>query len=219
MTTEASTPKLRKGERTALKILEVAERLFAERGYNGTSLREIADQVGIKEPGLYKYFTSKDALYEAVLESALRPMSDAMNKVLERVDNQQELLLSTPSIMMDLLAEHPYIPTLFQRALLADDDSNATQVMTKWLDELFRKGAALWEHQGHTEMNTPDGVAMLMMFFNLTTGYFSSRNWFARLGGGDVLDAENLEKQKELLNIVMAALISRHSKAPVKSLI
>lgn len=211
MTIESNAPKLRKGERTALKILEVAERLFAERGYNGTSLRDIADQVGIKEPGLYKYFASKDALYEAVLEAALRPMSNAMNKVLERVDNETDLLLSTPSVMMDLLAEHPYIPTLFQRALLADDDSNATQVMTRWLDELFKQGASLWERQGHGEMNTRDGVAMLMMFFNLTTGYFSSRNWFSRLGGGDVLDPQNLKRQKELLNIVMSALVSRNS--------
>lgn len=210
--TAEQAPKLRKGERTALKILEVAEWLFAEKGYSGTSLREIADQVGIKEPGLYKYFSSKEALYKAVLEAALQPMSDAMNEVLNRVDSEKDLLLSTPSLMLDLLAEHPHISTLFQRALLADDDSDATRMMTEWLDKLFQKGQTLWAHQGHSQISSGEAAAMLMMFFNLTTGYFSSRNWFARLGGGDVLDEENLNRQKELMNIVMAAVISRSKK-------
>ena len=207
---KSDTSKLRKGERTALRILEVAEQLFAERGYKGTSLRDIADQVGIKEPGLYKYFASKAALYEAVLEAALRPISDAINNALSKVTNEKNLL-STPSLMIDLLAQHPYIPTLFQRALLADNENTTTPMMTKWLDELFRKGASLWEQQGHAEMNTKDAVAMMMIFFNLTIGYFSSRDWVSKLGGGDVLDLGNIEQQKELLQIVMKALVTRNN--------
>jgi AcrR family transcriptional regulator len=68
------TVKLTKGERTAQRILDVAEELFAERGYDGTSLRQIADRAGIKQPGLYNHFAGKQALYEAVLFRALNPI-------------------------------------------------------------------------------------------------------------------------------------------------
>jgi AcrR family transcriptional regulator len=40
------------------EILEHATRLFAERGYDGTTLQDIADAIGITRPGLYNYISS-----------------------------------------------------------------------------------------------------------------------------------------------------------------
>ncbi len=50
------------------EILREALRLFAERGYAGASLRELARRVGMKQPSLYHYFKSKDELVEQLLE-------------------------------------------------------------------------------------------------------------------------------------------------------
>ncbi|NJM08562.1 TetR/AcrR family transcriptional regulator, partial [Candidatus Gracilibacteria bacterium] len=54
------------------RVLQVAERLFMERGYTGVSMREIADALGIKQPALYYHAPEgKHQLYLAVLERAL----------------------------------------------------------------------------------------------------------------------------------------------------
>ena len=49
-------------------VLREALILFAERGYAGASLRELARRVGVKQPSLYHYFESKDELVEQILE-------------------------------------------------------------------------------------------------------------------------------------------------------
>lgn len=49
-------------------ILREASRLFASRGYLGTSTREIAAAVGIQQPSLYNHFASKQAIAQALLD-------------------------------------------------------------------------------------------------------------------------------------------------------
>jgi AcrR family transcriptional regulator len=57
-----------KSERTQKAILEAALEVFAESGYQGGSLRNVAERVGISEAGLLHHFPSKAALLAAVLQ-------------------------------------------------------------------------------------------------------------------------------------------------------
>ena len=65
--------RLREKERYRQEILSAALRLFAEKGYHGTSMQEIAAEADFAVGTLYRFFPSKKALYEAlVIEEALR---------------------------------------------------------------------------------------------------------------------------------------------------
>lgn len=55
------------GQRTRQAILDAALELFADKGYFGTSLRDVAGAVGVRESALYNYFPSKESLFEALL--------------------------------------------------------------------------------------------------------------------------------------------------------
>ncbi|MER2027366.1 MAG: TetR/AcrR family transcriptional regulator [Lachnospiraceae bacterium] len=52
------------------RILDAALTLFAENGYNGTSVEQIAKAVGIKAPSLYKHYKSKEGILNALIDSA-----------------------------------------------------------------------------------------------------------------------------------------------------
>ncbi|MBQ5320425.1 MAG: TetR/AcrR family transcriptional regulator [Oscillospiraceae bacterium] len=54
--------------RTKEKILEKALILFAERGYENVSVEEIAAEVGIKAPSIYKHYKSKQDIFDAIID-------------------------------------------------------------------------------------------------------------------------------------------------------
>lgn len=58
------------GRQTRRAILDAALSLFADRGYYGTSLRDIAAAVGVRESAIYNYFKGKDALFSALMTAA-----------------------------------------------------------------------------------------------------------------------------------------------------
>jgi AcrR family transcriptional regulator len=62
-----SRPRNADGQRTRQAILDAALTLFADKGFFGTSLRDVAAAVGVRESALYNYFPSKDALFDALL--------------------------------------------------------------------------------------------------------------------------------------------------------
>lgn len=63
--------KRRAGKPTAERILDIAEEVFAARGYAAASLVDISERVGIRAPSLYSHYRSKEALYLAVMERLL----------------------------------------------------------------------------------------------------------------------------------------------------
>jgi AcrR family transcriptional regulator len=57
---------------TQQKIIQAAYKNFAEHGYSGGSLAQIAEEVGIRKQSIYTYFKSKDALYLSIFKDAMQ---------------------------------------------------------------------------------------------------------------------------------------------------
>lgn len=66
----------RPSEVTRERITKAAERLFAERGYDGTSIRAIVAKARVNQAAINYHFDGKDGLYREVLRSAFRAMTE-----------------------------------------------------------------------------------------------------------------------------------------------
>ena len=75
------------------KLLETATSIFAEKGYAGTSVREIVEQAGVSKPVLYYYFKSKEGLFLAILDMAEDLQKDLLAGVLKSTGNVLDRLL------------------------------------------------------------------------------------------------------------------------------
>lgn len=82
----------RDGARTAEVIKEVASELFYRHGYEATSLREVANGVGIQVGSLYNHISGKDQLLTEILTSNIQDLLDSLVQSVEDVEDPIERL-------------------------------------------------------------------------------------------------------------------------------
>lgn len=66
-----------KGQATRRHLIEVATELFADRGYEGTSIEAVLERTRMSRGSLYHHFRGKDRLFEAVVESVHRQVGES----------------------------------------------------------------------------------------------------------------------------------------------
>jgi AcrR family transcriptional regulator len=204
----APTPPARpaKGERTAARILDVADEMFAQAGFAGTSLRDIAGGVGIQQPGLYRYYASKEELYRQVFERALRPLFDLMDSILARPD-----VAAVPDDLterlIDLLALHPNIARLLLRAA-TDPATRTDEVAAQWLGQLVDYGRQLTRKAGYSVDDGPLALHVVAVF-NVLFGYFAAAPLLRTLTGSDSRDPALLAVQKHITKGLVASFTVR----------
>lgn len=68
-------------EETRRQLLEAAQRVFAEQGVSRTSLQDIAQAAGVTRGAIYWHFKNKAELFNAMMDSAVLPMEQAMRQI------------------------------------------------------------------------------------------------------------------------------------------
>src|SRR5262249_36770443 len=69
--------RIERGQATRQRLLATAARLFAERGYEATSIEEMLQELQVSRGALYHHFDSKEALFEAVLHDIEAEVAEA----------------------------------------------------------------------------------------------------------------------------------------------
>jgi AcrR family transcriptional regulator len=76
---EVRTPRARMtGAERRHQLIDVARSLFAERGYEGTSIEEIAQRANVSKPVVYEHFGGKEGLYAVVVDREMSALLDAI---------------------------------------------------------------------------------------------------------------------------------------------
>lgn len=103
-------------------ILDAAERLFAEQGYSGAALSEIARAAGLGNAGLIHHFPGKAALYRAVLERLAADIDARLEAGLSTAADPAERLRVFVRVQLDWALQRPQALRLIQRELLDNAD-------------------------------------------------------------------------------------------------
>ena len=66
------------GEQRRDQLITVGRSVFAERGFDGTAVEEIASRAGVSKPVVYEHFGGKEGLYRAVIEREMEHLQTAI---------------------------------------------------------------------------------------------------------------------------------------------
>lgn len=99
------------------QILQVAEQLFSEHGYNGTTISAIAEEAGLPKANVLYYFHTKEALYRRVLNNILSIWMLSMNDMTED-QHPRDALRSYIVRKIRQSKEHPHASRIFAAEVL-----------------------------------------------------------------------------------------------------
>ena len=116
-----------------LQILGKAEELFAARGYEGTTVRDIADAAGVNLAMISYYFGSKEKLLEALFKER---MSSTKQRIETVVKNESLLPFQKMEIMIDQYIDRVSEKQTFYKVMLCAQVINKNSVVLKLLKEL-----------------------------------------------------------------------------------
>jgi len=154
-------------EETVRKILDTAERLFIEKGYDKTSLQNIIDATGLSKGAIYHHFTSKEDIFYFVCDRIGQRNAEVLSKV--RDDGALNGLEKLRTIFKTSL--HPerqakmfcMMPYLLDNAkfLATEMQSIFVEVVPEFVEPIIRQGMA--DGSIHTEHPRELAEAMMML--------------------------------------------------------
>jgi TetR/AcrR family transcriptional regulator len=201
---------LRKPVDTRDRVLQVAQALFAERGYRGTSLRDIAKRIGIKAPSLLHHFPSKQQLYIAVLDRMFQSIEDAANAIAWAKENRQERMRQAIADAIDFMVARPdFVRLLWME--MADESGVGRQVLKRRLPPLFSTAVNfIFRGQREGEFRPEVDPNHFMWSLNsITIGFFTTAAMLKRLWGVNLLESAVIERRKhEVIDMVSRTLFT-----------
>jgi AcrR family transcriptional regulator len=88
------------GKERREQLLDIGRTLFAARGFDGTSVEEIADKAGVSKPVVYEHFGGKEGLYAVVVDREVRRLLDRITESLVG-NHPRELLEQAAGALLD----------------------------------------------------------------------------------------------------------------------
>jgi AcrR family transcriptional regulator len=189
-------------------ILSEARQCFANQGYEGTSLNDIAAGVGIRRQSLLHHFPSKEAIYRQVMQDALTDWDLRLRQPLEapRPDGW-ELVDTILEVSFEFFRANPELVSIVRREAL-DEKGHLGFDLGAGLRPYFLRAVAFFEREmdaGRFRRHDPENL--VVTGYGALLSYFSDHWMLSGLLNRDPLAPDALEARFEhIRSFVRAAL-------------
>jgi AcrR family transcriptional regulator len=211
--------RIRDAERTRAEILDVATAEFAERGYSGARVDEIAARMRTTKRMIYYYFGGKEQLYIAVLERAYGQLRDAEQTIdvdhLDPLTAIRELAELTfdhherhPDFLRLVAIENIHRAEHIQRSsVLASINTRAVELITRILERGRAQGAIQRE---------VDPLDLHMLISAFCVFRVANKHTFKAIFGRDLGERSRRPHYRKMLGDIVVAYVIANDAPPAR---
>jgi AcrR family transcriptional regulator len=191
---------------TKARILSAAEQVFASKGFEGASTREIAAQAGVNISSLHYHWESKETLYFAVFQNIY-------DRIVELVRTSIPAHIAEPAVsrtvvdtamgrLFDFFADNPNIPKLMVRRLL-ESDASQVEIERDILIPSWKVFASLHNEMAGRKMKDSDSQLFMLTIHSVVLIFLLDSRQYTSLLGGSVRTPELRKRVRSyLINLV-----------------
>jgi AcrR family transcriptional regulator len=189
--------RIRDADRSRGAILDAAERLFAQQGYEATSLTQVGAAAGVSRGTPGYFFRSKAELYQAVLDRSFAEVRDAVRegraRALASNESPETILAGAVSDYFDFLATRPHFVRLIEREALSGSRlPHAASHLSAGQEAL----AAISAELGLDDSESGEAAQLLLSIISLCWFPMIHARTVAPAVGVRLENAEELEQRK-----------------------
>ena len=149
------------------RLIEAGISLFAEKGYTGTSVREIVEKAGVSKPVLYYYFHNKQGLFRVILDSAAEKFEQILKDIVTTPGTVLERLLHFyQHFYQAILLQHQDLYRLVRDVIFAPPQKEPSydihrfeRSMSEAIKTIYLQGI----EKGEVKPADPEDIATLVM--------------------------------------------------------
>ena len=190
---------------TRERILEAADELFGQNGYDAATTREIAERCRINKALIHYHFKNKEGLLASLLDRYYERLARTLQGAITGQRSLRERMLILVDSYVDFLSENRNFNRIVQRE--ASGGKHMDRISTH-MAPLFQLGTALVQGAyPSTQSGEMSATQLLISFFGMAINYFTYTRLLQQLTGADPLSRDNLELRKRHLRRMVNILV------------
>jgi TetR/AcrR family transcriptional regulator len=188
-------------------IAAVAVRVFAECGYEGTSIADVAERAGLSKQNLMYYYPSKQALYQRVLDEVLDEWLARMESLADATQEPAEVLRAYVQAKLRFSREQPWASRVYAMEVISGAQLYGAQIQNRVVP-LLRKDIAIFEKWIAAGKVAPiNATHLLFAIWAMTQSYADFSTQMALVLNRKQLAKKDFDDgEKVILAMVLAAI-------------
>lgn len=177
------------------KILDAAVKLFAEKGFDGTSVDEIAKLAEVNKAMIYYYFSSKEELLSSIIRKSVNEFTSIVDEIdLSKFDNLEDMIKTIVREAINYIDGYNMVIRIFQRESSSKGSKWGTNIIDT-VGVVFERVEKIIRKKFSKPISIDITFVEQILFTNLVVGYLNINDKFSQMESTDE-EAKNLVKER-----------------------